>query len=218
VAADVVGRLMSVAKEGVLGWAARPLRRLYAWVLHWAETPYGGPALAGISFAESSLFPIPPDVLQIALSLSRPHRSFHYAAISTVASVLGAVAGWLLGYAAWTALSGVLFSYVPGITPRAFEHVRALYEANAFVAICTAAFTPIPFKVFTLASGVFGVPLATLVAASILGRAGRFFAVATVIYWLGSEVRQLLERYFELVTLILAGALIGGLLLVRFCL
>ena len=75
------------------------LRRLYDWVLHWAETPYGTPALFAISFAESSVFPIPPDVLQIALSVSRPRRSFYYALVSAVASVLGGIFGWLIGYA-----------------------------------------------------------------------------------------------------------------------
>jgi membrane protein YqaA with SNARE-associated domain len=186
------------------------VRRLYNWVLHWAETPYGTPALGALSFAESSFFPIPPDVLQIALSVSKPKRSYFYAAVSAVASVLGGIAGWAIGAAMWSAVSGVFFSYVPGVTPDIFEHVRALYNENAFLAILTAAFTPIPYKVFTLASGVFGVPLSTLVVASVLGRSGRFFGVATAIYFFGPGVKRFLDKYLELATLVLLALGVAG--------
>ncbi len=94
------------------------LRRLYHWVLHWADTPYGTPALAIISFAESSFFPIPPDVLQIALSVSQPRRSFYYAAVSAVASVCGGVAGYYIGALFWTVMSSFFFNYVPGFSAR----------------------------------------------------------------------------------------------------
>ena len=186
------------------------LRRLYAWVLHWADTPHGPRALAAISFAESSFFPIPPDVLQIALSVSRPRRSFAYAAISGAASVAGAVAGWAIGAFLWSALDELFFAWVPGVTPEIFAHVRSLYLENAFLAILTAAFTPIPFKVFTLASGVFGVPLPVLLAASVLGRNARFFGVAACIFFVGPGVKRLLDRYLELATLILLALFLAG--------
>ena len=131
------------------------IRRLYAWVLRWAETPYGTPALFVISFAESSFFPIPPDVLQIALSVSKPRRSFHYAAVSAVASVLGGIAGWLIGYGLWSAVGQYFYDYVPGVTPDRMAFVGELYQEHAFWSIFAAAFTPIPFKVFTSAAGVF---------------------------------------------------------------
>lgn len=189
---------------------ANLLRRLYAWVLHWAETRYGTPALAAISFAESSFFPIPPDVLQIALSVSRPRRSFHYAAVSAAASVAGAVLGWGIGAFLWASLGGIFFVWVPGVTPGLFEQVRQLFLENAFLAIVAAAFTPIPFKVFTLASGVFGVPLPVLVAASVLGRSARFFGVAACIFFVGPSVKRLLDQWLELATLVLLGlALLG---------
>jgi membrane protein YqaA with SNARE-associated domain len=197
--------------------AQRPgiLRRLYAWVLSWAETRYGTPALAALSFAESSVFPIPPDVLQIALSISKPRRSFFYAAVSAVASVLGAVVGFEIGRGLWAVLSGVFFSYVPGVTPAAFEHVQSLYRANAFLAILTAAFTPIPFKVFTIASGVFGVPLPTLLIASALGRSGRFFGVGTCIFVFGPGVKRLLDRYLEAAAALLFVLFVLGFWLIR---
>jgi membrane protein YqaA with SNARE-associated domain len=193
--------------------AARPhaLRRLYAWVLHWAETPYGVRALAGLSFAESSFFPVPPDVLQIALSVSRPKRSFLYAGISAVGSVAGAILGWLIGAYLWSAAEGFFFVWVPGLTPAVFDHVRHLYLDNAFLAIVTAAFTPIPFKAFTLASGAFGVPLPVLLAASAVGRSARFFGVAALIFFAGPGVKSFLDRYLELATVVLLVLFLGGL-------
>jgi membrane protein YqaA with SNARE-associated domain len=191
------------------------LRRLYHWVLHWAETPYGTPALALISFAESSFFPIPPDVLQIALSVSKPRRSFYYAAVSAVASVLGGIAGWLIGYAFWQAVDGFFMAYVPGFSEENIAYVSRLYHENAFLAIFAAAFTPIPYKVFTITAGVFNVPLPVLVAASGLGRSGRFFLVAACIYFFGPRVKALLEKYFEFATILLVVLGVLGFLAIR---
>ncbi len=192
------------------------IRRLYDWVLHWAETPYGTPALFAISFAESSFFPIPPDVLQIALSVSKPRRSFYYAAVSTVASVLGGIAGWLIGIAIWSAVSSFFFSYVPGFTHENFDKVQLAYEQNAFLAIFAAAFTPIPFKVFTITAGVFQISLLTLITASLLGRAGRFFIVATCIFFFGPKVRGFLEKRLELVTIALFVLMVLGFLAIKY--
>jgi membrane protein YqaA with SNARE-associated domain len=179
------------------------VRRLYNWVLSWAETPYGTPALFVISFVESSFFPIPPDVLQIALSVARPKRAFFYAAVSVVASVLGGIAGWWIGTTLWDSVSSFFFEYVPGFTPDNYALVERKYNEHAFLAIFTAAFTPIPYKVFTIASGVFDVALSTLIFASILGRGGRFFLVASAIFFFGPTVKTWLEKYFELATLVL---------------
>lgn len=186
------------------------VRRLYRWVLHWADTRYGTPALAAISFAESSFFPIPPDVLQIALSVSKPRWSYYYALVSTIASVAGAVAGWYIGHWCWTGLSEIFFNYVPGFTEQTFEKVKLKYEENAMLAIFGAAFTPIPFKVFTIAAGVFNISLWTLIWASLLGRGMRFFIVGTAIFFFGETAKQLLERYFEIITLSLFLMILAG--------
>jgi membrane protein YqaA with SNARE-associated domain len=178
-----------------------PLRRLYAWVLHWADTRYGTQALALIAFAESSFFPIPPDVLQIALSVSQPGRAYFFASVSLAASVVGGLLGWLIGSYAWDLVGHAFLAYVPGFTPELFEHVRALYLENAFLAIVAAAFTPIPYKIFTVASGVFGVALPVLIAASFFGRGGRFFLVATVFHFAGPTAKRLLDQYLELATI-----------------
>ncbi|HXT57441.1 MAG TPA: hypothetical protein VN699_02350 [Pirellulales bacterium] len=193
------------------------VKRLYLWVLGWADTPYGTPALALISFAESSFFPIPPDVLQIALSVSKPRRSFYYAAVSATASVLGGIAGWYIGYALWSSIGDYFFEYVPGFSHKNFDLVSKLYGENAFLAILAAAFTPIPYKVFTIAAGVFheAVPLRTLIAASIIGRSGRFFLVATCIYFFGARAKTILEKHFEWLTLALFALVVLGFLAIR---
>jgi membrane protein YqaA with SNARE-associated domain len=196
------------------------VRSLYLWVLHWAETPYGTPALFVLSFAESSFFPIPPDVLQIALSVSKPRRSFYYAAVSVVASVLGAVLGWYIGYALWATIGDFTmrhFGWI-GFTQENFDHVQGLYAAWGFMAITVAAFTPIPYKIFTIAAGIFGIGLPVLLFASVLGRSARFFAVAACIYFFGPSVKELIEKYFELATILFVVLLVGGFVLVKFVL
>ena len=188
------------------------IRRLYDWVISWADTRYGTPALFLISVAESSFFPIPPDVLQLALSFARPSRSFFYAAVNAVGSLVGAVIGWLIGFALWAALADFFFRFVPGVTMESVDHVGRLYQDNAFLAILGAAFTPIPFKVFTISAGVFHdyVPLWTLLLASALGRTARFSMLAICVRVFGPSMRQFFEKYFELLTILLFVLLIGG--------
>ncbi len=194
------------------------LKRMYLWVLHWAETPYGTPALFGLSFAESSFFPIPPDVLQIALSISKPKRSFYYAFVSVIASVLGAILGWYIGYALWAGLGPFFMDYVPGVNQANFDKVEKLYVAYGFLAILVAAFTPLPYKVFTITAGIFGVSLPVLILASILGRSARFFTVATCIFWFGPTVNRYIDKYFNWAMILFAVLLIGGFLLIEFVL
>jgi membrane protein YqaA with SNARE-associated domain len=193
-------------------------RRLYAWVLSWAESPHGTRALALIAFAESSFFPIPPDVLQMALSVSRPRRAFRYAAVSLAGSVTGAVVGWLIGWGLWDVMQGFFFDYVPGFTHESFHLVEQRYNEAAFLAIFGAAFTPIPFKIFTIASGVFHVKLWMLVLASILGRGMRFFGVATLFYFFGPAVKQLIERYFEVIAFAIFALGVLGFVAVKYLL
>ncbi|HXH82547.1 MAG TPA: YqaA family protein [Candidatus Tectomicrobia bacterium] len=196
--------------------APRPhlIRRLYDWTVGWAERPGGTWALFGIAFVESSFFPIPPDVLLIALCVGAPRSAFRFALVCSVGSVLGGVAGWAIGAGAWHVARPFFIPWV--FSQATFDHVQTLYRDNAFLAILTAAFTPIPYKVFTVAAGVFDVSLATLVTASVIGRSGRFFAVAAVLYLLGAQVRTLIERYFDLFTWALLALGIAGFLAIRF--
>ncbi len=194
------------------------LKRLYYWVLSWAETPYGTPALFVLAFLESWIFPIPPDVLQMALSVSKPKRSFYYAGISTVASVLGGVFGWLIGIWLWGAVQGFFFGYVPGFTPEVFAYVKKLFADNAFLVIFTAAFTPIPDKVSNVAAGVCQIPLWAFVIALTAGRASRFFLVATLIYFFGAKVKHLIDKYFELLSIVLVLLVVAGFVAIKFAL
>lgn len=194
------------------------LQRLYQWVLHWADTPYGLTALVVIAFVESSFFIIPPDVLLIALCMGAPKKSFKFAAWCAVGSVAGGVAGYYIGYAAEPLGRWIIFDLLH--YGAAWDKVAELYGQNAFLAILTAAFTPIPYKVFTIAAGVFHeqVSLWTLVGASAIGRTGRFMLVAGAIYWFGPPIKRLLDKYLELFTVIFMVLLIGGFVLIKFVL
>lgn len=192
------------------------IRGLYDWVLGWANTPYGTPALFLIAFAESSFFPILPDPLLMALAIGRPKRSFFFALVCSVASILGGIAGYAIGIGVWEAVGNFFFTYVPGFTHENFEFVRLQYTQNAFLAVFTAAFTPIPYKVFTIAGGVFQISLFTLILASILGRGLRFFGVSLLIFWFGASIRDFIDRYFNILTLVFTILLILGFVAIRY--
>lgn len=177
--------------------AARPslLRRLYDWTLSWAERPGGAWALFVIAVAESSVFPVPPDVLLIALAVGAPRKAFRFAAICAAGSVVGGMLGYAIGWGAWHTVRDWFIPYL--FSQAAFDKVQMLYQGNAFLAILTAAFTPIPYKVFTIAAGVFDVSFWTLVTASIVGRSARFFLVAGIIFVFGPQVKSWIEKYFD---------------------
>ena len=196
------------------GW----VRRLYDWVLHWGATPYGTWALAILAFAEASFFPIPPDPLLMALCLGAISRSLRFAAISTVASVLGGVLGYALGAGAWHLLGGFFFSYVPGVTPEAFQGVQELYVRYDFWAVFLAGLTPIPYKVFTLSAGVFAINFPVFLLASVLSRGLRFFLVAGLIYRFGAPISSFIDRYFNVLTWVFGALIILGFLVIEFVL
>lgn len=193
----------------------RYLKRLYNWVLHWAETPYGSPALFILAFAESSFFPVPPDVLLMALSLSIPKKSFRYALICSIGSVLGGMFGFLLGLQFWEIGKAILFKY---IDPERFEQIRFYFQNYEAWAVGIAGFTPIPYKVFTISAGFFRVDFTVFVIASILSRSARFFLVASLIYFFGPSIKRFIDRYFNLLTVIFTVLLIGGFILLQFLL
>ncbi len=192
------------------------VRRLYDWVLHWAETPYGTPALLVLAFAESSFFPIPPDVLLIALAVSIPTRAFWFALICFAGSISGAYLGYGIGHFGWEAVGRPLVEFYNGQETMAW--IRQQYELYGFWGVFLAALTPIPYKVFTIASGVFGFNLGTFTAASILGRGLRFFGVGTLIYFFGPSVKNLIDRHFNLMVTLFAVLLVGGFLVIKWLL
>jgi membrane protein YqaA with SNARE-associated domain len=195
-----------------------PIRRLYDWVLSWAYTPYGLTALVLLCFAEASFFPIPPDPLIMALCLGAPARSFRFAAWATGASVVGGIAGYLLGWGAWALVDDFFFTWVPGVTPEAFASVQGLYLKYDFWAVFLAGLTPLPYKVFTLSAGAFAVNFPIFVVASVLSRGLRFFLVAGLIWKFGPPVSRFIDRYFNLLTLVFGVLLVLGFVVVTWLL
>ncbi len=171
------------------------LKRLYNWVLSWAESKYGAYALAILAFIESSFFPIPPDVLQIALSISKPKRSFWYAFIALCFSALGGILGYFIGLFLFESVGRVIIQSLG--YEQQFVLVGEMFKENAFLTIFAAALTPIPYKVFTIAAGVWQVGLFPLITASILGRGLRFFLIAALTYFFGERVKVFIDKYFN---------------------
>ncbi len=190
------------------------VRRLYDWVLHWADTPYGLQALAILALAESSFFPIPPDPLLIALCLGATGRALRFAAVTTIASVVGGLLGYAIGAVVWGSVSGFFFEYVPGVTPEAFASVQGLYDRWDFWAVFMAGLTLIPYKVFTISAGVFAINFPVFVVASVLSRGLRFFLVAGLIYLYGEPIRSFVDRYFNLLTWVFLLIFVSGFVLI----
>lgn len=192
------------------------LRRLYDWVLRWADRPGGVRALFGIAFAEASFFPIPPDVLLLPLALGRPQRAFWFALICTAGSVLGAIAGYLIGSFLFVSIGQpILDLYGAGDQ---YENLGRMYNDNLWLTLGTAGFTPVPFKVFTIAAGAFSVSFVPFVFISALSRSARFFLVAGLIRLFGERIRGFIDRWFNLLSILFVVLLVGGFLLVRFVL
>jgi membrane protein YqaA with SNARE-associated domain len=189
------------------------LRRLYHWVLGWANRPAALWALFCISFAESSFFPIPPDVLLIPLCLGKPKLGFRFAAVCTAASVLGGMAGYGIGYLSTDLAHRMLHWFA---SDSVIETVRRQFDENTFLYVAIAGFTPVPYKVFTIAAGIFHVNFPLFVAASVCSRGARFFLEAIFIRLWGERAKAFLEKRFELATILFALALLGGFLAVKY--
>ncbi len=188
-------------------------RRLYDWTLHWAHTPYGSIALFVLAFCESSFFPIPPDVLLMALAFSIPKKSFKYAAICSGGSVLGGCFGYFIGYQFFEFV-GLPILHFYGIMDK-FNFVKEKYNANAFAAIAVAGFTPIPYKIFTIAAGVCKINLWTFIIASAVSRSGRFFAVAGLVYLFGPKIKNFIDKYFNIISVAFVVLLIAGFFVIK---
>lgn len=188
------------------------VRRLYDWVLSLAESRYGAPALFLLAFAEASFFPVPPDVLLMALALGAPRKAFRWALVCSAGSVVGAAAGYAIGWAAAPLAKTLIVKLA---SPDAYYTVAGAYGSHAFLAVLLAGFTPIPYKVFTLAAGIFHetVGFGTLLLASLLSRSARFFLVSGLIRLFGPGVKRFIDRWFNPLALVFGVCLVGGFLL-----
>lgn len=195
------------------------VKRLYDWVLSWSESKWGALALFVLAFAESSFFPVPPDVLLIALCIGATAKSFRFAAICLVGSVLGALVGYAIGHYAWIAADGshtalADWCYTHIFSVEKFNEVKALYDKWDFWIVFTAGFTPLPYKLFTITGGLFSINLPMFVVASVVSRGLRFFLVAGLIWKFGAPIKSFIDKYFNLLAIAFTVLLIGAFVLV----
>ncbi|MCA9320888.1 MAG: DedA family protein [Planctomycetes bacterium] len=192
------------------------VRALYDWVLSWADSPHGVRALFAISFAESSFFPIPPDPLLIALALGRRKRAFYFALVCSVASILGGIFGYALGYFVWEGIREFFYDWVPGFSAERETWFRTRYEENGFAIVFLAGFSPIPYKIFTLMSGAMGMNLPAFILASALSRSARFFLFGGLIRAYGDPIAVFIDKHFDRLALAFAILLIAGFVAIKY--
>jgi membrane protein YqaA with SNARE-associated domain len=192
-----------------VGW----FRRIYDRSLFWVQSPSGVWALFFIAVAESSFFPIPPDVFLMVLCLAVPRKAFRYAAVCAAGSVLGGMLGYGLGLGFMDTIGVKILAWY-GLQDK-YELVQNLYRQYDALAVGAAGFTPLPYKLFTITAGAFKINFVTFVLVSMVSRSARFFLVAAFIYKFGPPVRDFIERYFNLLTIIFFILLIGGFVVIK---
>ena len=213
---DVTPKQESVLSQRILLMLLAPvssvrkrIKALYSWTVKWAAHPRANIALASVSFAESSFFPLPPDPLLLTMVFSRPKKWWKLALITTTFSVIGGVFGYFIGIALFESIGSWLISTLH--LEQGFADVEKIYSEQSFWAVFAAAFTPIPYKIFTIAAGVFRVNFPGFVLASLFGRGLRFFAVAGLAATLGKKYKDQIERYIDIISLVLLAIIVIGL-------
>ena len=180
------------------------------WMISYADSPYALAALFIFAFWESSFFPLPPDPLLIAMAVGRPDLALWYAGVCTVASVLGAALGYVIGFKGGRPIAEKFFKQ------QRIDAASGLYQRYDAWAVGAAAFSPIPYKVFTITAGIARINFKRFVLASIIGRGGRFFAVGLAIFFFGPSIQRLIDEYFEFFTVGFLVLLVLGFVAVRY--
>lgn len=207
-------------RPGVSRWHLH--RRLYDWVLHWAETPYGGWALFIMSFAESSFFPVPPDVLLAPLTLGARRKWWRFALSCSLASVIGGVFGYAIGHWLWftgddySKLAIFCFAHIPGFGEVQFIKAQEWYSHWSFWVVFAAGFTPLPYKVITITAGACDIHFGVFLIASSISRSARFFLVSGLFWWFGPMIKPLIDKYFNWLCLAFMALLIGGFMVLKY--
>jgi len=184
------------------------LRRCYDWTLSWADHPQAQWALFAIALIEASVFPIPPDVLLIALALGRPDLGLRLAAMATSGSVVGAIVGYAIGMLFFTSVAAPLLNLYGAMAQ--FEHVQQLFAEWGLLLVLVAGFSPIPFKVITIAAGTFGLSFPGFLLAALISRGARFYLEGMLLRWGGERLRRFVERHFEWMTVLVALLVVAG--------
>lgn len=196
-------------KRSVPAWHLH--RRLYDWVLSWADSRHSGWALFAMSFAESSFFPIPPDVLLMPLVLGNRRKWFRFALMCSIASVLGGITGYLIGLTVWESIHQTVYQlHIPGISEANFAKAGTWYAKYDIWLVAAAGFTPLPYKVITISAGMFQIAFLTFVIASTVSRSARFFLVAGLMGLIGPSIKPFIDKYFNLLCIAFMVLLIGG--------
>jgi len=213
--AKIKAYMKNADMENVTWWHFH--RRLYNWVIHFANTKHGTTALFFLSFAESSFFPVPPDVLLAPLTIGAPKKWIRFALACSIASVIGGVFGYCIGMFLWLQISEWVFTHlgVIGLTPENFSKFELWYDSYDFWIVFTCGFTPLPYKVCTISAGVAGINFAGFLIASTISRSARFFIVAGLFGWKGERIRPFVEKYFNWLSLAFVILLIGGFLVIK---
>ena len=189
------------------------LKNLYKWVLKWADTPYGGWALFIFAFSESSFFPIPPDVLLIALAVGKPKKALTFALICSIGSVLGGILGYLIGWQFMAVVGHKIIAFY-GLTEKVATMASLYNQYNAW-AVGIAGFTPIPYKVFTITAGAFKINFLIFVLASTVSRSARFFLVGGLIFMFGPRIQVFIDTYFNILAIAFTVLLIASFFLIK---
>jgi membrane protein YqaA with SNARE-associated domain len=194
----------------------RPLRRLYAWTMRQAQGRHAWATLGAVSFAESSFFPIPPDVMLLPMMLADRKRALLLAGWCTLTSVLGGMVGYAIGMFLYDSIGAWLVSLY-GYADK-MEELRLMYaEVGAWIILIKGA-TPIPYKLVTIASGIFHYPFLTFVALSVVTRAARFYILAILIYLFGDRIRDFIEKRLEWVMMAVLLAIVAGFVIAHYLL
>lgn len=190
------------------------LRKLYNWTINWSRSKNAPYALFIISFAESSFFPIPPDVLLIAMTVANIKRWFANAIICLSGSLLGAIFGYLIGWGLYESIGQPIVDFYHA--QATMDMIGTKFAENAFLFIFIAAFTPVPYKIVTISAGLFGLSLPVLLLSSLLGRGGRFLLVSGALRLLGKRFADTIEKYFDWFSIAFVLLLVGGFLAVKY--
>ncbi len=190
------------------------LKRLYNWTLDKASHENAKWYLSLISFAESSFFPIPPDLLLIPMALASKTKAISYAFICTISSVLGGILGYAIGYYFYNTLGIYIVEFYH--LENSFSVYEDYYKEFGILIVLGAGITPFPYKFITIASGVFGLNIFLFIIISIVGRGLRFYLIAILLYFFGEKIKLIIDKYFNILTVVFFILLFGSVFIIRF--
>lgn len=188
--------------------------KLKDWVLKWADSTHSKSALFLLAFTESSFFPIPPDLLLIAILMAGARLWWYYAGIALIGSLLGGIFGYFIGWGFYESVGAPLVEFYN--LGDLMSRIAIGYEAGAFWVIFIAAFTPVPYKLITISAGLFNISFIPFIVASLIGRGGRFFLIAFLMKVFGKDISRIIYKYFNMVSILAVIAILLGFVLIKF--